>query len=250
MKYFSTLTLLFLIATLRGAEPAAIAPDNRPSVATKPEPLYEFKEVHDRDGIGKFYMGREIAHVMGHQAADWLERSEREEEEQTSKLVEMLHVKSGEIVADIGAGTGYLARRLAPRVSPGGRVLGVDIQPEMLEILTSKSKAAGITNISPVLGTLTNPNLPAASIDLIVMVDVYHEFSHPYEMTEAMCRGLKVGGRIAFVEFRKEDPGVPIKLLHKMSDAQVRKEMSMHPLEWVETRSDLPWQHLIVFKKK
>ena len=246
------LLLALIAATLRAADPVPTTPAAgiKWAALAKPEPLYESRENHDRDGIGKFYLGREIAHVMGHQAAEWLERSNREEEEKTSKMVEMLQVKPGDVVADIGTGTGYLARRLSPKVSPGGRILGVDIQQEMLDLLSQNTKSSGITNIIPVLGTLTDPKLPAASVDLIVMVDVYHEFSHPYEMTEAMCRALKRGGRIAFVEFRKEDPAVPIKLLHKMTEAQVKKEMSLHPLEWVETRSDLPWQHLIVFRKK
>lgn len=214
------LLLALIAATLHAADPApaTTAADIKSATLAKPEPLYESRENHDRDGIGKFYLGREIAHVMGHQAAEWLERSNREEEEKTSKMVEMLQVKPGNVVADIGTGTGYLARRLSPKVSPGGRILGVDIQQEMLDLLSQNTKASGITNIIPVLGTLTDPKLPAASVDLIVMVDVYHEFSHPYEMTEAMCRALKPGGRIAFVEFRKEDPAVPIKLLHKMTE--------------------------------
>ena len=214
------------------------------------ESRYETRAIHDPNGIGKFYMGREIAHVMGHQAADWLERGEREKEERTSLLIDSLKVRPGDLVADIGAGTGYHVRRIAPKIAPAGRVYAVDIQPEMLTLLTNSLAELKITNVVPVLGTISDPKLPANSIDLALMVDVYHEFSHPHEMMEAICRGLKPGGRVVFVEFRAEDPNVPIKEVHKISEAQVKKEMTLHPLEWVETLTVLPWQHIIIFKKK
>jgi ubiquinone/menaquinone biosynthesis C-methylase UbiE len=217
-------------------------PENRPR--------YESHAVHDSDGIGKFYMGREIAQVMGHQGADWLERPEREMEEHTEEMVGLLKLKPGEIVADIGAGTGYLSRRLATKVSPGGKVLAVDIQPEMLDLLTNKMADLGITNVFPILGTVSDPKLPSGSVDLVVMVDVYHEFDFPFEMMSGICQALKPGGRVAFVEFRAEDPHVPIKPLHKMSETQVRKEMSVLPLQWVSTSEQLPRQHLIVFAKR
>jgi len=210
---------------------------------------YEFRKEHHRDGIGKFYMGREIAHVMGHQAADWLERPERDAEEHTGKLVEQLRIKPGDTIADIGAGTGYFSRRLAMKTGQKGVVLAVEIQTEMLELLTNQMAQAGIANVKPVLGTITDPKLPAQSVDLALMVDVYHEFDHPWEMMQAICRSLKPGGRVVFVEFRGEDPAVPIKPLHKMTEAQVKKEMAVHPLEWVETIGVLPRQHIIVFKK-
>jgi protein-L-isoaspartate O-methyltransferase len=217
---------------------------------------YETRVEHDPNGIGKFYMGREIAAVMGHQAADWLERPEREREERTDLLVPLLKLKPGDRVADIGAGTGYYTRRLAQavggNVQTGGQglVYAEEIQQEMLDILTNKMAEAGIHNVKPVLGTITDPKLPRASLDLILMVDVYHEFDHPFEMVEAMCRSLKLGGRMVFVEFRGEDPKVPIKLVHKMTETQVRKEMTLQPLEWVETIGSLPQQHIIVFRKK
>jgi ubiquinone/menaquinone biosynthesis C-methylase UbiE len=135
-------------------------------------------------------------------------------------------------------------------VGPSGKILAVDIQPEMLKLLVEQAAAAGVSNVVPVLGTISDPKLPATSVDWILMVDVYHEFSHPFEMTEAMCRGLKPGGRVVFVEFRAEDPTVPIKTVHKMSEAQVKKEMAPHPLEWVETIGVLPWQHIIIFRKR
>lgn len=211
---------------------------------------YEERAVHDPNGIGRFYMGREIAHVMGHQAADWLERSEREQEERTSLLIDALKLRQGDVVADIGAGTGYHVRRIAPKVAPNGRLYAVDIQPEMLTLLTNSLAQLKITNVVPVLGTISDPKLPPNSVDLALMVDVYHEFSHPHEMMEAISRSLKPGGRVAFVEFRAEDPNVPIKTVHKMSEAQVKKEMTVQPLEWVETLKVLPWQHIIIFKKK
>jgi SAM-dependent methyltransferase len=225
--------------------PAHGAPTNSPPIA----PRYETRAEHDPDGIGKFYLGREIAHVMGHQAADWLERSERDQEERTGLLVPTLRLKSGAAVADVGAGTGYYTRRLARAVGTNGLVYAVDIQPEMLDILTNKLAGEGIFNVRPVLGTTTDPRLPRAAVDLILMVDVYHELDHPFEMVEAMCHALKPGGRLVLVEFRAEDPAVPIKRVHKMSEAQVRKEMSPHPLEWVETIATLPQQHIIVFRR-
>lgn len=236
--FLHRLLFLTLAAGVFAADPAATT--NR----------YEFRKEHDRDGIGKFYMGREIAHVMGHQAADWLERPERDQEEHTERLVDQLKVKPGDVIADIGAGTGYFTRRLAKKTGPKGEVLAVDIQPEMIDLLTNQMAAAGITNVRPVLGTITDPKLPANSVDLALLVDVYHEFDHPWEMTQAITRALKPGGRVVFVEFRGEDPAVPIKLLHKMTEAQVKKEMSVLPLEWVETIGVLPRQHIIVFRKK
>lgn len=212
--------------------------------------VYEFRSIHDRDGIGKFYMGREIALVMGHQAADWLERPERDEEEHTEKLVEELKVRPGDVVADIGCGTGYFSRRLAEKVGDRGQVLAVDIQQEMLELLTNRMAAAKIRNVKPVLGTVTDPKLPRASVDLVLLVDVYHEFEHPREMMDAICRALKTGGRVVFVEFRAEDRSVPIKPLHKMAEEQVKKEMSAQPLQWAETIGVLPRQHIIIFRKK
>jgi precorrin-6B methylase 2 len=216
----------------------------------KTPPRYEFRRDHDPDGIGKFYMGREIAYVMGHQAASWLERPEREKEERSSLLLKSLKLQPGEVVADIGAGSGYFTFPLAERVGPTGKVYAVDIQPEMLALIRQRMTARKITNVEPVKGTETDPKLPDSSIDLILLVDVYHEFSHPYEMTQAMVRALKPGGRIVFVEFRLEDDNVPIKLVHKMSQKQVLKEMEPHPLRHVRTLNVLPWQHIIIFEKK
>ena len=215
-----------------------------------PAPLYETRKQHDPNGIGKFYMGREIAHVMGHLAAEWLDRPEREQEEQPATLLKALELKQGDVVADIGAGTGYFSFRMAELVGPTGKVLATDIQQEMLDIVTQRAKEKKVANIETVLGTITDTGLKPGSVDLILIVDVYHEFDHPYEMTVSMVKALKPGGRLVFVEYRLEDPKVPIKLVHKMSQQQVIKEMAPHALRWVKTSDVLPRQHIIIFEKK
>jgi ubiquinone/menaquinone biosynthesis C-methylase UbiE len=256
-KLFSARALIFILGFLLvlGRVPnvnsqTADQEKDQDKAAAAPSDRYETRLKHSRDGIGKFYMDREIAWVMGHQAADWLERSNRDEEEKTERLVELLKLQPGQVVADIGAGSGYFSRRMARKVGAEGKVLAVDIQPEMMAILTNSMASLGITNVHPVLGSITDPKLPVGQVDLVLLVDVYHEFDHPYEMMEAICRSLKPGGRVAFVEYRAEDPDVPIKPLHKMSEAQVKKEMSAQPLEWVETIGELPRQHLILFRRK
>jgi ubiquinone/menaquinone biosynthesis C-methylase UbiE len=187
---------------------------------------------------------------MGHESADWLERPERDAEEHPEVLMEQLRLKPGEIVADVGAGTGYFSRRLARKVGATGKVLAVDIQPEMLTLLTNRMATIGITNVVPMLGTATDPKLPAALVDLVLMVDVYHEFDFPSEMMEAICRSVKPGGRVVFVEYRGEDPAIAIKPLHKMTEMQVKREMSVLPLDWVQTIEALPRQHIIIFRKR
>jgi SAM-dependent methyltransferase len=202
------------------------------------------------DGIGKTYMGREIAKVMSYHGAGWLERPERAEEERPERVLAALELKPGMTVADIGAGSGYYSSRLAVRVGPDGVVYAVDVQPEMIDILRLQMKLRHVTNVKAILGTETDPRLPAGVLDLALMVDVYHEFEYPYEMLAAIARALKPGGRIAFVEFRGNDPSVPIKALHTMTEAQVRREAAVHPVEWVKTVRDLPWQQVIVFRKR
>ena len=220
-------------------------------VKDRKEGRYEWRARHDPNGIGKFYMGREIAHVMGHAAATWLERPEREEEENPKKLIEFLKLRDGEVVADIGAGSGYYTFRMARRVGPKGKVLAVDIQKEMLDIIRDRMKKENLTNVEPVLGEEADPKLKDESADTILLVDVYHEFSFPYEMTEKMVKGLKPGGRIVFVEFRLEDEKVPIKLVHKMTEKQVLKEMGeFKEMKHAGTSAELPWQHVIIFVKQ
>jgi precorrin-6B methylase 2 len=214
-----------------------------------PEAAYSTR-ARTRDGIGKIYFGREIAQVMGHQGASWLERPTRESEERTDLLLEALALKPGESIADIGAGTGYFSWRMAKKVGDTGKIYAVEIQQEMLDLLMAAMKQQGVeSRVVPVLGTVQDPKLPPASIDTILMVDVYHEFDFPFEMARAMIAALKPGGRIVFVEYRGEDPAVPIKPLHKMTEAQVKKELAIHPVKFERTLSMLPQQHIMVFRK-
>lgn len=210
--------------------------------------LYQERVVHSLDGIGKFYMGREIAKVMGHTEALWLERPSREVTEQPKQVVDALDLKSTDVVSDIGAGTGYFSFRISPRV-PKGKVLAVDIQPEMIDIMNFLKKENKISNVEPILGSVTDPNLPDESVDLALMVDAYHEFEYPREVMEGVVRALKPGGRVVLVEYRRENPFIPIKALHKMTQNQARKEMKAVGLQWLETKSFLPEQHLMVFEK-
>lgn len=212
---------------------------------------YTYREDHDPNGIGKFYFKREIAHVMGHQGIEWLERPQREEEEKLTLLVESLGLEPGMVVADIGAGSGVISAMIADRIGGDGTVLAVDIQQEMLDALAERCKASGIENIKGILGTVKSPKLKPGSVDLAIMVDVYHEFDHPYEMLKEIAHALKPGGRVIFVEYRKEDPLVPIKEVHKMSEAQVKLEadQSEFGLKWKETIDRLPRQHMVVFER-
>ncbi len=209
--------------------------------------VYEYRP-GSRDGIGKWYMGREISHVMGHLGASWLERPARERQERTDLLISRFPVDEDDVVADIGAGTGYFTFPIAKRV-PKGRVYAVDIQKEMLAFIEERIDETGQDNVTPLLGNITDPGLPDDSVDLAFIVDAYHEFSHPREMGEGLMRALKPGGRLLLIEYREEDPAVPIKPLHKMSEAQVKKEMSALGLVWVETETYLPQQHVLVFEK-
>ena len=216
--------------------------------ASPAERVYTMLDAPTRDGIGKVYMGREIARVMGHLAADWLERGEREAEEKPTALLDNLGLKSDDTVADIGAGTGYFTFRLAERV-PHGKVLATDIQPEMLAFLEAGERERGLVNVEAILGKVDDPNLPKSAVDLVLMVDSYHEFDYPREMMQGIVRALKPGGRVALVEYRGEDPAVNIKPLHKMTEAQAVREMSAVGLEHVETLNVLPTQHLMIFRK-
>lgn len=200
------------------------------------------------DGIGKFFHGREISHVMGHPGIGWLERDEREREEAPAKAVAALDLKEDEVIADIGAGSGYYSFRLAPLV-PKGKVIAVDIQPEMLDFLKNRSEELKVGNVEPHLGAIDDLRLPAGSLDSALMVDAYHEFSHPREMLASLRKALKPGGRIFLLEFRAEDDRVPIKPLHKMSEAQARLEFEAAGFRFVSNRNHLPWQHFMVFER-
>ena len=199
-------------------------------------------------GIGKFYMGREIAFVMGHQAADWLNRPERIQEERPDEVVANMSLQPHHVVADIGAGSGYFSFRIAKLV-PEGKVLAVDIQPEMLALIEHQKSINKVTNVEGVLGRIDDPNLPPNSIDAAIMVDAYHEFDHPFEMINGIYNALRPGGRIFLLEYRGEDPSVPIRPLHKMTEEQVVKEMSVFGLQWTDTLDFLPWQHMMIFTK-
>ena len=210
-------------------------------------PGYTLRQA-SRDGTGKTYLGREIAQVMGHQGIDWLERSHREQEEAPTRAIAALALKPDSVVADIGAGSGYYTFRISPLV-PDGEVVAVDIQPEMISHLEKKASALEMNNVRAHLGTVEDTKLERGSIDLALLVDAYHEFSHPYEMMDSIVEALRPGGRVILLEYREEDPNVPIKPLHKMSEAQVRKEMEAVGLRFAANHDFLPWQHFLVFEK-
>jgi ubiquinone/menaquinone biosynthesis C-methylase UbiE len=193
------------------------------------------------------YEGRTIAQTMHYLGAEWLIRDSREREERCSLLLTNLGIKTGMTICDMGCGNGFYAVQIAKMVGPSGKVIGVDIQPEMLALLKERAEKNEVTNVIPVLGTLADPKLPAGKIDLILCVDVYHEFSHPVHMLAAMRQALAPSGLVALVEFRAEDPEVPIKPEHKMSKAQILKEWRKNGFKLVKEFDDLPWQHLMFF---
>ena len=203
----------------------------------------------DPNGINKWYMGRQIAHVMSHFGIDWLEREEREMEENTSLLLKNLAVKPGMVVADIGAGSGYHSSLLSKMVGTG-KVFAVDVEPEMIAYLNARIKEEKLSRIIPVLSTEQKVSLPENTIDMMLLVDVYHEFSFPYEMALSMRAALKPGGKLVLVEFRAEDPTVPIKTIHKMSEAQAIKEFKAAGFTFDKNIDNLPWQHCMVFTKQ
>jgi SAM-dependent methyltransferase len=252
VRFSLLLSVMFAVvpAGQAKADSAATEPVPAATVPATDHGLYSWRDRHDPDGIGKFYMGREIAQVMGHLGAGWLERPEREREEQPQKLMDALQLKAGDVVADVGAGTGYFTTRLAREVGPAGRVKAIDIQQEMLDILKARLADERLDNVDLVLGEEADPRLPAASIDLALMVDVYHEFEYPYEMMQHIVRALKPGGRVVLVEYRLEAPKVPIKRLHKMSAAQAVREMRVVGLHHCRTIPTLPRQHILVFARE
>ena len=211
------------------------------------EPYYQSGPA-SRDGIGKFYMGREISHVMGHLGAGWLERPMREREERTDLLLEKLSLNTTDHVVDLGAGTGYFSFPIARQVT-AGKVLAIDIEPEMLKLIEQRKSDDNVENIDTVLASETHPNIPKDSVDLVLLVDAYHEFSHPREVMNGVVKGLKTGGRAVLVEYRGEDRTVPIKRLHKMTQQQAKKEMAAVGLQWLRTDDYLPQQHVMIFAK-
>jgi ubiquinone/menaquinone biosynthesis C-methylase UbiE len=195
------------------------------------------------------YKGRRIAQAMSYLGADWLVRETREREEACTKLLKVLDLKPGLTICDMGCGNGFYSLKLAEAVGKDGKILAVDIQPEMLSLLEKRAKAAQVENIEPILGSVIDPQLPDESCDLILLVDVYHEFSHPEHMLKAMRKALKPTGQIVLVEFRLEDPRVPIKLLHKMSKKQILKELPPNGYKLVREYDELPWQHVMFFAR-
>ena len=219
-----------------------------PTQSNTEDKSFYVQRIASRDGIGKFYMGREISRTMGHQAARWLERPGRMIEEKPDEVVAKLGLKPNGIVADVGAGSGYFTFRLS-RLVPQGTVLAVDIQPEMLQMIEERAREYGTDNVKTILGSIDDSNLPKAAVDVVLMVDAYHEFSHPREMMRGIREALKPGGRVILIEYRGEDPRIPIKPLHKMTEDQVKKEMKAVGLRWRETKNFLPMQHFLVFEK-
>ena len=195
----------------------------------------------------EFFKGRRIAQTMHYTGAEWLIRDRREREERCSLMMTNLGLKQGMTVCDMGCGNGFYSLKMAKAIGPEGKVLCVDIQPEMLKFLRQRAARARIKNIEPILGTLWDPKLPAGKVDLILLVDVYHEFSHPEHMLAAMRKSLAPNGRIALVEYREEDPKVPILPLHKMSKKQIMKEFPPNGFKLVDEFDGLPWQHVMFF---
>lgn len=240
-----TLRLLMLLFSLSALSGCGAQPKQSAEAEADP---YTY-QTPSRNGTGKYYLGREISYVMGHLAAGWLERPEREREENVSQAIENMGIQPDEHIADIGAGSGYYTFRMAQQV-PEGKVYAVDIQPEMLSIMDRKISEEGIDNVELVLASETSPNLAENSLDLAIMVDVYHELSHPREVMEEIVKALKPDGRFVLLEYRMEDPQVPIKRLHKMSENQAVREMKSVGLRLRKNIGNLPWQHCMVFAKR
>ncbi|MEP6747899.1 MAG: class I SAM-dependent methyltransferase [Bacteroidota bacterium] len=201
------------------------------------------------DGTGKFYMGREIARVMGAEGSDWLERNERQQEENTTLAIKKINLSSNSIVADIGAGTGYFSFRLSSRV-PAGKVYAVEIQDELIKYLRNKKSALKDTVLQIVKGSDVSPNLPENSIDLAIMVDVYHELEFPHEMLQSVKKSLKPHGKILLIEYRGEDPAIAIKALHKTTVGQLNRELNANGFQLYSAEEFLPIQHFLLYQKK
>jgi ubiquinone/menaquinone biosynthesis C-methylase UbiE len=226
-----------------------VSPEKPPVTPTAPPPPPCYQPgTATPDGIGKFFHGREIAKVMGHPAIGWLERENREDEEAPTKAIAALDLAPDAVIADIGAGSGYYSFRISPKV-PQGKVVAVDIQQEMLDFLGKRSAELKINNVIPHLGAVDDLKLPPDSLDAALLVDAYHEFSHPAEMLASLLKSLKPGGKIFLLEFRGEDPRVPIKELHKMTEAQARLELESAGFRFVSNKRHLPWQHFMVFER-
>ena len=230
-----------LVMTLAILPRLTTAQDKHPSAAKLDQSAEKIPPAQPK------YLGRRIAQTMSFHGANWLIRTEREQEERPSQVLPQLGLKAGMTVCDLGCGNGFYSIEMAKIVAPG-KVLAVDIQQEMLHLLKLRAEEAKVANIKPVLGTVVDPHLPAAAVDLVLMVDVYHEFSHPQEMLLAIRKSLKPGGLIALLEYREEDPRVPIKPEHKMSKRQILKEYNANGYRLAKEYDELPWQHLMFFE--
>lgn len=240
MKTYLSVIFLILISSLNSSCQA------QSSKATTEE-TYQYKDPN-WDGTGKVYLGREISHVMGFAGKDWLERAEREREEGISAALQNLPINSKSVVADIGAGSGYYTFRIAPLV-PEGKVYAVDIQDDAVTYIKQQSEKLDFENVIPIKGTEKTPNLPKGEVDLVIMVDVYHELSYPQEMLQAIYESLKPDGKILLLEYKGEDPTINIKPLHKMTEKQAKKELKANGFELVKNGKFLPIQHFLIFEK-
>ena len=236
----NTIALIFFISCFLISDKSSAQVDEKGTI-------YTYK-TGDFNGIGKWYMGREIAYVMGFQGIDWLERSEREKEEDVSTLIKNMKVRSVDHIADIGAGSGYHAFKLAS-LAKNGLIYAVDIQSEMLNEIELKKKSNKISNIKTILGSEKGIDLPKHSLDKVLLVDVYHEFSYPFEMIKSIKDALKPNGLLFLIEYRGEDSNVPIKKIHKMTEKQSVLEMNAAGFKLKENIDNLPWQHCMIFEK-
>ncbi len=224
------------------------APKKNPEPQIKTDTTYTYGK-RSSDGIGKYYLGREISFIMGAEGAEWLERNNRQQEENTKLAIEKMELLPASVVADIGAGTGYYTFAIARKI-PEGKVYAVEIQDEMIKYLNEKKASTGINNVDVIKGTLQAPGLPENSVDLAIMVDVYHELEFPHEMLQAIKKSLKTDGAILLLEFRAEDPSIAIKPHHKMTIVQANKEMKANGFQLAYSGDFLPIQHFLLYKKK
>ena len=245
VRFGLALTLLFL------AGPVSAQQARKPADQPRPQDQQQQQRDHDHDHHHHdgTYRGRVIAEVMSYLGANWLMRPTRVQEERPDEMLDSLNIEPGMTVADVGAGVGYHALKMAERVGPEGTVYATDVQPQMLRMLVQRAKQAKIANVTPVLVTQDDPGLPPGEVDLILMVDVYHEISEPEATLRGLRAALKPGGRLVLVEFRAEDPHVPIKPEHKMTLAQARAEVEPNGFRFKEVLDFLPWQHIIIFEK-
>jgi precorrin-6B methylase 2 len=239
-NFFKT-PCFIVILWLGSCAPASVRPVQKDSSG------YTFKTPH-LDGTGKVYQGREIAHVMGTSGGNWLERDTREQEEAVTMAISKMALQPTSVVADIGAGTGYYSFRIAPLI-PQGKLYAVEVQDAFIQALQEKTNTLKLTNVAVVKGSATTPNLPDTSIDLAFMVDVYHELEYPQEMLQALHKALKPNGKLLLIEYRAEDPSIPIKELHKMSVAQANKELAANGFKLFKLETGLPIQHFLLYEK-